>query len=202
VPANNKNSAKPATEIYAETSVKAIAEPAKPAVLKETIMTPDGQVVQITTKPAPTPRGVPNASISARTRKRHKEAVAKLLDTDEVVKDQVNGFVNFIREHAIVGLAVGFGAQAQAVVKQLVTSFVDPVIQLFFGGAKLTELKAPVHLFGNSAAFEYGAFIYALINLLSVLVTIYVLIKVLKLDKLDQPKAKTDAAAKSKKSKK
>ena len=28
--------------------------------------------------------------------------------TDEVVRDQVNGFVGFIREHAIVGLAVGF----------------------------------------------------------------------------------------------
>lgn len=161
----------------------------RPAALKETIMTPDGQVVQITTKPAPTPRGVPNPSVNAKTRKRHRIAVtAALLDPDELVKEQVNGFVRFIREHAIVGLAVGFiiATQAQAVIKQLVSSFIDPVI-ILFGGTSLNELKVTAELFGNHADFTVGAMIYSLINLLAVLLAIYILIKTLKLDKLDQP---------------
>ena len=161
----------------------------KPVALKETIMTPDGQVVQITTKPAPTPKGMPSLPVNAKTRKRHSQTVAALLNSDDLVKDQVNGFVNFIREHAVVGLAVGFiiGTQAQTVIKQLVTSFIDPVIQLLFGGVQLSERKVTLHLFTNQADFAYGAMIYAFINLFAVLVTIYILIKLFKLDKLDKP---------------
>lgn len=161
---------------------------AQPAALKHTIMTSDGQMVQITTKPAPTPKGLPNLNVTAKTRKRHKLAVEALSNPDVIVREQVSGFVTFVREHAIVGLAVAFiiGAQAQTVVKQLVESFIDPVIQLF-GGAKLSELKVPAELFGNSANFAVGQMIYALINLFAVLLTIYVLIKVLKLDRLDKP---------------
>lgn len=160
----------------------------RPAALKETIMTPDGQVVQITTKPAPTPRGEPNLPVDAKTRRRHKQVVTRLLDTDEVVREQVNGFVSFIHEHAIVGLAVGFiiATQAQAVIKQLVSSFIDPVI-ILFGGTSLNEIKVTAELFGNHADFTVGAMLYSLINLLAVLLSIYILIKVLKLEKLDQP---------------
>ena len=45
----------------------------------------------------------------------------------------------------------------------------------------------PAELFGNSVNFAVGQMIYALINLFAVLLTIYVLIKVLKLDRLDKP---------------
>jgi len=145
--------------------------------------------VQITTKPAPTPKGQPSLPVNAKTRKRHSQTVATLLNSDELVKDQVNGFVDFIREHAVVGLAVGFiiGAQAQTVIKQLVTSFIDPVILLLFGGTQLNKRTITVHLFTNHADFAFGAMIYALINLFAVLVSIYILIKLFKLDKLDKP---------------
>jgi large conductance mechanosensitive channel protein len=174
-----------------QTSAQSTAAQDKPAALKQTIMTPDGQVVQITTKPAPTPRGMPNLPVNARTRRRHKQSIAALVNSDNVVSQQVGGFVSFIREHAIVGLAVGFiiGTQAQSVIKQLVSSFIDPLIHLFLGGADLDKLKATVHLFGTSADFTYGAMIFALINLLAVLIAIYALIKAFKLDKLDKPKA-------------
>jgi large-conductance mechanosensitive channel len=120
----------------------------------------------------------------ARVKQGHKPAVDILLDTDDLVKEQVGGFVNFIREHAIVGLAVGFiiGAQAQAVIKQLVTSFIDPVIKLLVG-TSLANAKFTI----NGADFAWGAMVYVLINLITVLAAIYILIKVLKLDKLDKP---------------
>jgi large-conductance mechanosensitive channel len=172
----------------AKTATASAAPNPVPAALKETIMTPDGQLVQVITKPVPTPRGMPNLPVNARTRKRHKLAVAALRTPDEIVKDQVNGFVIFIREHAIVGLAVGFmiATQAQSVIRQLVESFIDPMIALVFGGDKLNELVITVSLFGNHTGIKYGAFLYALINLLAVLVTIYVLVRTLKLEKLDK----------------
>src|SRR3954465_8948007 len=60
--------------------------------------------------------------------------------TTKVIIQEVNpvgGFVNFLREHAVVGLAVGFviGLQAQTLVRQLVDSFITPAFTLFFGQA-------------------------------------------------------------------
>lgn len=128
--------------------------------------------------------------------------VTVLLDADDVVKEQVGGFVNFLREHAIVGLAIGFvvGQQAQGVIKQLISSFIDPAFQLIFG-KKLSERTFTLHFGDNFANFGWGGMVYVLLNLLFVLATIYILIKVLSLDKLDKPKdqAKDEPAKKSKK---
>jgi large-conductance mechanosensitive channel len=126
--------------------------------------------------------------------------VTVLLDADDLVKEQVGGFVNFVREHAIVGLAVGFiiGQQAQGVIKQLVDSFMTPVLTLLFGN-NLKALTFNAYLFGHTATFTWGAMMYVLINLIFVLATIYILIKIFKLDKLDKPTpavAATPAATK------
>jgi large-conductance mechanosensitive channel len=116
--------------------------------------------------------------------------VTVLLDADDVVREQVSGFVNFVREHAIVGLAVGFivGQQAQGVVKQLVSSFIDPTLNLLIG-QKLADLKFTVHLGDHSGTYPWGAMIVVLLNLLFVLVAMYLLIKIFNLDKLDKKKA-------------
>lgn len=101
----------------------------------------------------------------------------------------LNGFVSFIRENAVVGLAVGFviGAQVQSVVKQLIASFVDPLFQLLFGQA-LSQRTAVFHLNGHTADFAWGSFAYVLIDFLFVLLAVYLIIKILKLDKLDKQK--------------
>ncbi|HEX8227307.1 MAG TPA: MscL family protein [Candidatus Saccharimonadales bacterium] len=119
-------------------------------------------------------------------KKHHAPAIDIIMDTDDFAREQVHGFFDFLREHAIVGLAVGFiiGAQAQTVVKQLVSSFIDPAINVAIGGAKLSERKFWV----GKEHFDWGAMVYSLLNLIVVLATIYILIKVLKLDKLDKPK--------------
>lgn len=128
------------------------------------------------------------ASVKRTTGRRPR--VIALRETDDVVREQVGGFFNFVREHAIVGLAVGFvvGAQAQSVVKQLITSFVDPAVALFFGGAKLSARTFTLHFAGNHADFGWGAMVYVLLNLLIVLATVYAVIKIFNLDKLDKPK--------------
>ena len=114
--------------------------------------------------------------------------ITVLLDhPEDAVREQVGGFVNFLREKAVVGLAVGFivGQQAQAVVKQLVDSFINPPLNLIVG-SRLQERA--MHL--GKEKVTWGKFTYVLINFLFVLLAIYVIVKLLKLDKLDLPKDK------------
>jgi large-conductance mechanosensitive channel len=131
----------------------------------------------------------------------HSRSVASLLEADDAVKDQVSGFVDFVREKAIVGLAIGFvvGQQAQGVIKQLISSFVDPAFKLFFG-ENLSSRTFTLHVGRNSADFGWGGMVYILLNLIFVLLTIYALIKIFKLDKLDRPKETTEIKSKPKKS--
>jgi large-conductance mechanosensitive channel len=127
-------------------------------------------------------RGV---TVKEKTR-RTKDSIATILDEpDEVVKRQVGGFVHFMREKAVVGLAVGFivGQQAQGLIKQLVDSFINPWLTIIVG-SKLQERVAYV----GGEPFAWGKFVYVFINFLFVLLAIYFIIKFFKLDKLDLPK--------------
>jgi len=107
--------------------------------------------------------------------------------TDEFV----GGFVDFLREHAVVGLAIGFviGVQAQTLVKQLVDSFINPAFTLLFGQA-LSQRTFILHWHDRAASFSWGAFVYGLMNFVFVMLAVYALFKYLKLDKLDKPKEK------------
>lgn len=122
---------------------------------------------------------------------RRKPKVTVLVgNTDDVVREQFGGFVNFLREYAVVGLAIGFivGQQAQAVIKQLVASFIDPLISLVFNGTKLSTSTFHLHWGGRTEAFSWGAFVYTLIDFLFILAAIYAMIKLFKLDKFAKKK--------------
>jgi len=100
----------------------------------------------------------------------------------------VGGFADFIREHTVVSLAVGFAiaAQAQALIKQLIASFLDPLYGLLFS-QKLSDKAVTLHFRGRAQIFGWGAFVYAFIDFLFVLIAIYVILKLLKLEQLDKP---------------
>ena len=120
------------------------------------------------------------------------ETIKILLEPDEVVRQQVGGFVNFLREHAVVGVAIGFiiGLQAQTLVKQLVTSFITPLLTLMVG-SKLANKQFTVDNSRSHVIFAWGPFVYAVADFLVVLFCIYAIVKLLKLDKLDKPKKKS-----------
>ena len=110
----------------------------------------------------------------------------------DFINEPIEGFVGFLREYAVVGLAVGFavGSQAQQVVKQVLSSFLDPAFQLLFGKA-LSTRTFTLHFRGHAANFGWGELIYSILNFLFVLAAIYAIIKVFKLDKLKkQPEKK------------
>lgn len=125
----------------------------------------------------------------ARARIKHLDPTSAAELVNEVVGKQVSGsvggFVNFLRGHGITGLAVGFvvGTQVQGVVKQLITSFIDPLTGILFGTA-LSESEFIWNGHGKDP-FKWGAFVNTFIDFLFVLAVIYMLIKIFKLDKFD-----------------
>ena len=109
-----------------------------------------------------------------------------------VIKDtHMGGFVNFIREQGVVGLAVGLaiGTAAGDTVKKLVTAFIDPLVQLVVGSQQgLQSASFTVEIAGRRGEFLYGAFISSLITLIAVAFVVYAIVHFLKLDKLDKKK--------------
>ena len=108
------------------------------------------------------------------------------------IKDtHMGGFVNFIREQGVVGMAVGLaiGTAAGDTVKKLVTAFVDPLVQLIVGSQQgLQSASFTVEIAGRKGEFLYGAFVSSLITLIAVAFVVYAIIHFLKLDKLDKKK--------------
>lgn len=115
--------------------------------------------------------------------------VTVLLDSDDIVREQVGGFVNFLREYAVVGLAVGFiiGLQAQTLMKQLVDSFITPMLSVWLG-KDLINRQFTIGTGSNAVAFTWGKFIYALVSFIFVVFFIYLIVKLFKLDKFSKPK--------------
>jgi large conductance mechanosensitive channel protein len=104
---------------------------------------------------------------------------------------QVAGFLDFIREQGVVGLAIGLvmGAQVKALVDQIVTTFIDPILGWILPGqGDLSKKTFTLTLHGEPAVFAYGAFIAVLISFLSVAAIIYFGYKLLNLDRLDKKK--------------
>lgn len=103
-----------------------------------------------------------------------------------------NGFVTFIREQGVVGLGVGFvvGTASTTLVKSLVTNILTPVIGLATGGydfSKKTACLQSAHGVCKNT-LNYGQLISDTISFLVILLAVYILIKRLKLDRLDKKK--------------
>lgn len=106
-----------------------------------------------------------------------------------IKKSHLGGFMNFIREQGVVGLAVGLaiGTAAGDTVKKMVTAFIDPVVQLIVGSQEgLQAASFTVEIAGRKGEFLYGAFVSSLITLVATAFVIYLIIHFAKLDKLDK----------------
>lgn len=114
----------------------------------------------------------------------------KALDKVGVTK-QFGGFMNFLREQSVVGLAIGLvlGTQAKALVDQLLASFINPLVGLLLPGeGTLKDKVFTVHMNGKTADFGWGAFVLGLLTFVIVAAVVYYVFKGLKLDKLDKKK--------------
>jgi large conductance mechanosensitive channel len=105
---------------------------------------------------------------------------------------QLKGFVDFVREQGVVGLAVGLaiGVSAGAAVKSIVDNFINPIVGYILGGLSLESLKWETGLTrgSNELVFGWGAIASAIITLLATAFVIYYIVHAAKLDKLDKKK--------------
>jgi large conductance mechanosensitive channel len=99
----------------------------------------------------------------------------------------MKGFIEFIREQGIVGLAVGFimGGSITKLVTSLVNDVVNPLIGILIGSAG--ELKG-AYLQLGPAKVMWGNFLNSFIDFAIVAFIVYLSVKVLGLDKLDKKK--------------
>lgn len=101
----------------------------------------------------------------------------------------MRGFIEFIREKGVVGLAVGFilGGSVSKLVTSLVSDVVNPLIGLLLGFTK--GLQSASFKVG-SATILWGHFISTLIDFVIVAFVVYFGVKIFRLDKLEKNKDK------------
>jgi large conductance mechanosensitive channel len=104
------------------------------------------------------------------------------------------GFMNFIREQGVVGLAVGLaiGSAAGASVKTIVDQLISPLVALLTQGVNLNSLKWVLHektATHAEVAIGWGAVVSSLITLLATALIVYLVIHLARLDRLDKKKA-------------
>lgn len=99
----------------------------------------------------------------------------------------MKGFINFIREQGVVGLAVGFilGGAISRVVTAIVNDLVNPLLSVFMRAAG--GIEAAYIPIGN-AKIMYGSLISVIIDFLIIAMVVYFGVKILGLDKLDKKK--------------
>lgn len=136
-----------------------------------------------------------SASKSTAAKKRAAALKARAAERAEHVKGHGGGFLTFIREQGVVGLAVGLaiGTAAGASVKVIVDQLIAPVVALLTRGVDLNSLKwviIPADQAKNQAevAIGYGLIVSSLITLIATAFVIYLVIHIAKLDRMDKKK--------------
>jgi large conductance mechanosensitive channel len=99
------------------------------------------------------------------------------------------GFMDFIREQGVVGLAVGFilGGSVSKVVSSLVKDIINPILGIFLGATG--NLGSYSFKVGSSEIY-WGSFLSVLVDFLIIAFVVYFGVKKLGLDKLDRKKGK------------
>lgn len=104
----------------------------------------------------------------------------------DTIKGKMSGFMDFIREQGVVGLAVGFilGGAVAKTVSSLVDNVINPLIGALLGKVDLADKALEL---GN-VSLKWGAFVSSIVDFIIVAAVIYFGVKALGLDKLDKKK--------------
>lgn len=108
---------------------------------------------------------------------------------DKILAKQLGGFMHFVREQGVVGLAVGLvlGTAIKSVVDSLVANILNPVIGLVTGGVNLNDKYLCLAKNAGECAnkLAYGSFLSTVISFVTIAAVVYFGVKALHLDKLD-----------------
>ncbi len=99
----------------------------------------------------------------------------------------MKGFLQFVREQGVVGLAVGFilGGAISKVVSSVVSDIVNPLLGLVMGSVR--GLEAVVVDVGGAKVL-LGHFFSVFLDFIVIALVVYVFVHMLKLDRLDKKK--------------
>lgn len=107
------------------------------------------------------------------------------------MKKSLGGFMEFVRTHGVVGLAVGLaiGTQVGKVVTDIVNGLINPIVGFVLGNKEgLESATWYVEAGDRSMTIGWGLVVSSLITLLAVSAVIYYAVHGLKLDRLDKKK--------------
>lgn len=104
----------------------------------------------------------------------------------KIIKKPALGFLDFIREQGVIGLAIGFilGGSIRSVVDSIVNDLINPLLGLLLGKVDFSQAVWQV----GSAEVAWGNFIATLINFTIVAAVVFFGVKGLGLEKLDKKK--------------
>lgn len=140
-----------------------------------------------------------SASEAKRAATRAKAAAAKAKAAaakeraEKLTKGHAGGFMDFVRQQGVVGLAVGLaiGTAAGASVKSIVDQFISPLVALLTRGVDLNSLRwviVPARDGHAEVAIGWGIIVSSLITLIATALVVYVFVKATKLDRIDKKK--------------
>lgn len=95
------------------------------------------------------------------------------------------GFINFVREQGVMGLAIGFilGGSVQRVVSSFVTDIINPLVgALLKAHGNFDDLKWTV----NGSDILWGHFVTTLLDFLIISSIVYFVFRGLRLDRIDK----------------
>lgn len=100
---------------------------------------------------------------------------------------QASGFADFIRERGVMGLAVGviFGSAVTALVRSFVDDVINPLIGLILVEDDLSASFFEV----GGARISWGNFVSTALDFLVIALVVYLMFKILGLEKLDKKKS-------------
>lgn len=107
-----------------------------------------------------------------------KEAAVEVAQKSKgAIKNFIEEFKAFALKGNVIDLAVGviIGAAFQDIVKSLTQNFINPLIAVCTGGNDEVHVGGVFHIRG--VAFNYGAFLTAIINFLIMAFILFIMIK-------------------------
>ncbi|MEI6267009.1 MAG: MscL family protein [bacterium] len=98
----------------------------------------------------------------------------------------LKGFIKFVREQGVVGLAVGFilGGAISAVVASLVTDIINPLISGVLSNTQQLYITV------GTSKIAYGSFLGSIINFAIIALVVYNIVRFFHLDTFDEKKNK------------
>jgi large conductance mechanosensitive channel len=101
-------------------------------------------------------------------------------------KAKMAGFMDFIREQGVVGLAVGFilGGAVSKTVTSLVDNIINPLVGAMLGKVALADKALTM----GAVSLKWGGFVSTVVDFLIIAAVVYFGVKSLGLDKLDKAK--------------